>query len=143
MKLKNLEIKDSNINNKKEVIDAIHELDNVISDNYLDSLDREIGIEFNIGSRLGEPKEYLVIYANPKYKNNPYIFVLKQIDSERELVNNTTLESFRDLEDIYIRQEVNKTIAVGFKNLPKHAFLSLAQIQTARDLAEEYDDITL
>lgn len=141
MNLRNLKINDVLVNNKSLVIDGINELDIIIMDNYHDTIEREIGIEFNIGSRLGEPKEYLIVYVNPDYKNNPYIFILKNTENGKVLVKETTLESFQYLADLDMRKEINKALAVGFKNLPKFAFLSMNQINEARNFAEEYDDI--
>lgn len=139
MRLRNLVIKDREIENHDKIIDAIKELDIVISDNYR-KIKEEIGIEFNIGSRLGEPKEYLVIYVNPEYKNNPYIFVLKNFNDKKLLCRETTLLSFSDLSDDDIRREVNKAIYIGFKRLPEHAFLGIKDIQSARDMAKQTDD---
>ena len=139
MRLKNLQIIETNITDKDKVIDAINELDIIISDNYDRTLEREISIEFNIHSRLGEPREYLVVYVNPKYKNNPYVFILTNNDNVRELVDIISLDVFRDLSDDYIRQEVNKTIATGFKRLPEYAFLSEEQINNAREYVKKYN----
>ena len=141
MKLRNLKIIDAPVNNKNLVIDGINELNLIIMDNYNDTIEREIGIEFNIGSRLGEPREFLIVYANPNYKNNPYVFILKNTENGKVLVKETTLESFQSLADLDMRKEINKVLAVGFKNLPKYAFLSINQINEARNFAEEYDDI--
>lgn len=141
MKLRNLIINDFPVNNKSLVIDGIKELDLIIMDNYNDTIEREIGIEFNIGSRLGEPREFLIVYANPNYKNNPYVFILKNTENGKVLVKETTLESFQSLADLDMRKEINKVLAVGFKNLPKYAFLSISQIDEARNFAEEYDDM--
>ena len=139
MRLRNLKIQDLDIPNRIQIIDEIQELEQIIKDNYLNSCEREIAIEYNIGSRLGEPKEYLVVYVNPEYKNNPYVFILKQENNERFLVKETSLKTFEDVADPYVRQEVNKTIAIGFKRLPEHAFLSENQIQTARSYAYSFD----
>ena len=122
------------------VMDGIRELDIIIHDNYANWCEKEIAIEFNIGSRLGEPKEYLIIYVNPEYKNNPYIFILKQTDYGKRLVKETTLESFQCLADLDTRREVNKTLAIAFKNLPKYAFLGINQVNSAREFAEEFDE---
>ncbi len=139
MNLRNLRITDRDVDSKSMVKDGIHELGIIIEDNYKFVLDKEIGIEFNIGFRLGEPREYLVVYANPDYKNNPYIFVLKQTEDGRQLVKETTLETFRELADMDIRKEINKTLVVGFRNLPQYAFLGMGQIEQAREYAEDFD----
>lgn len=139
MRLRNLKISNIDIPNKDMVIDSIKELELLINDNYHQILDKEIGIEFNIGSKLGEPREYLVVYVNPNYVNNPYVFILRQTKEGKKLTNNTSLESFKHLADNLIRQEVNKSIAIGFRNLPHFAFLGIGQIQKAREFAEEYD----
>ena len=49
--LHNHRITDSDVDSKSMVKDSIHELGMIIEDNYKFVLDREIGIEFNIGSR--------------------------------------------------------------------------------------------
>lgn len=139
MNLRNLKIFENNIQNKNDIIDGIIELDNVIMDNYQIIKEKEIGIEFNIGSRLGEPREYLVVYSNPDYKNNPYVFILKQTEEGRKLVKETDLFTFVDLADLDIRREINKTLVIGFNNLPKYAFLGKQQIEDARNLANDYD----
>ena len=51
MNLHNLRITDSDVDSKSMVKDGIYELGMIIEDNYKFVLDREIGIEFNIGSR--------------------------------------------------------------------------------------------
>lgn len=140
MNIRNLIINDKNINNHEDIVDAIKELELVISDNY-QNVKEEVGIEFNIGSRLGEPKEYLVVYVNPEYKNNPYVFVLKNFNENKLLCKETSISSFRDLADKDVRKEVNKAIYVGFKRLPKYAFLGIKDIQSARDMAKETDDL--
>lgn len=140
MNIRNLIINDKNINNHEDIVDAIKELEIVISDNY-QNVKEEVGIEFNIGSRLGEPKEYLVVYVNPEYKNNPYVFVLKNFNENKLLCKETSISSFRDLADKDVRKEVNKAIYVGFKRLPKYAFLGIKDIQSARDMAKETDDL--
>ncbi len=140
MNIRNLIINDKNIDNHEEIVDAIRELEIVISNNY-QNVKEEIGIEFNIGSRLGEPKEYLVVYVNPEYKNNPYVFVLKNFNENKLLCKETSISSFRDLADKDVRKEVNKAIYVGFKRLPKYAFLGIKDIQSARDMAKETDDL--
>ena len=140
MNIRNLIINDKNINNHEDIVDAIKELEIVISDNY-QNVKEEVGIEFNIGSRLGEPKEYLVVYVNPEYKNNSYVFVLKNFNENKLLCKETSISSFRDLADKDVRKEVNKAIYVGFKRLPKYAFLGIKDIQSARDMAKETDDL--
>ena len=80
MNLRNFIIEDCEVDNKNLVIDGIKELELVINDNYDLIKKREIAIEFNIGSRLGEQNEYIIVYSNPEYKNNPYVFVLKRDD---------------------------------------------------------------
>ncbi len=137
MKLKNLVIYDADIDEKDKILWAVSELNDVITDNYQMVMDKEIAIEFNIGSRLGEPREYLVVYSNPDYKHNPYVFIFKK--DEQELCKETTLTSFADLADDDIRKEVHKVLYTGFKMLPKHAFLSINQIEKARELALEVD----
>lgn len=141
MKLRNLKIDDCDIENKELVEDSVRELDIIISDNYKLLGKKEVAIEFNIGSRLGEQTEHLVVYSNPDYVNNPYIFILKtDINTkERFLTDRTSLVSFQDLSDLYTRQNVHHTLVVGFKNLPKHAFLSQNQICEARKLALSHD----
>ncbi len=140
MKLRNLIIDNIiDIPNKDDIIDAIHELDIIINDNYNGLATEERAIEFNIGSRLGEVKEWLVIYSNPEYKNNPYVFILAQINGQRVLLDQTDLYSFAELRDPWTRKDVNKTIAIGFNNLPNHAFLGQSQIEDARNLANQYD----
>ena len=140
MRLRNLRIAESDVENRNMVIDGIEEVERVIEDNYEDSLDREIGIEFNIGSRLGFAKEYLVVYCNPDYKNNPYVFLLRRSDEGRELSKDANLKDFEVLGDLETRQDVMKTIAIGFRNLPKFAFLGLPDMITARGMASDYDD---
>ncbi len=143
MRLRNLFIQEEGVDeeNVDAVRDGINELDVIISDNFADAMDREIGIEFNIGSRLGAPREYLIVYYNPdkNYKNNPYVFVL-QNQLNRALVDTTTFASFADLAELEIRRDVNHTLAMGFKRLPKVAsILSAGEINQARILAAEYD----
>jgi len=141
LNLRNLKITDAEVKNRDMVLDGIKELGIVIEDNYDNWIKREIALEFNIGSRLGEPREYLVVYANPDFTKNPYVFILKQTDSGKCLVNETSLESFQDLADLDSRKEINKTLAVAFKNLPDHAFLGTLQIEGARKLAKEFDEM--
>ena len=142
--LRNLQIlksiEDFSESERLSIIDGINELRIIIEDNYKEILNKEIAIEFNIGSRLGEPREYLVVYANPEYKNNPYVFILKQKENQRELVSCTTLDSFKALADLDERKSINNVLTVGFENLPKHAFLSINQIEIARNFAEKYDE---
>ncbi len=137
MRLRNLEITEEDVDNQDAIIDAIKELELIIEDNY-DTVSKEVAIEFNIGSRLGEPREYLVVYSNPEYINNPYVFVLRKNENPG-LVRETSINSFADLADEYVRKEVNKTIYVGFKRLPQYAFLSMNEIKDAREMASDYD----
>lgn len=137
MKLKNLVINGGKVENLNLIIDGINELAIVIDDNYDEIKEKEIGIEFNIGSRLGETKEYLVIYSNPTLKDKLYVFILKKNQQgSQELVSETTFESFQCLADLEDRRSVNKTIATGFKRLPQFAFLSIDQMKEAKRMAE-------
>ena len=90
MRLRNLSITDAEVENRELVIDGVQEVERVIEDNYEETLNREIGIEFNIGSRLGFSKEYLVVYCNPDYKNNPYFRVA---DAEEEKMMNLCMKA--------------------------------------------------
>jgi hypothetical protein len=143
MRLRNLSITDAEVENRELVIDGVQEVERVIEDNYEETLNREIGIEFNIGSRLGFSKEYLVVYCNPDYKNNPYVFMLRRTEEGKELSKKASLDDFEVLGDLETRQDVLKSIAVGFKNLPKYAFLGLPDMVKARGMASDYDDLSL
>lgn len=137
MRLRNLQIDEIQDENLATIKDGVLELGIIIDDNYQDVLSREIAIEFNIGSRLGEVREYLIVYNNPEYKNNPYVFVLDKY--ENALKDRVSTETFRALTDEYARKNINHTLGVGFKHLPDHWFLSEQEILCARDLAQEYD----
>ena len=55
MKLRNLSIIEQEIDNKEMVIDGLKETGVVLENNY-EAIKSEVGIEFNIGSRLGETR---------------------------------------------------------------------------------------
>ncbi len=141
MFLRNLMIRDDiDLPSKEEIIDGINELALIIDDNYDETLKKEIALEFNIGSRLGIQKDYLVVYANPAYANNPYVFILSpDKDGTRRLHKETDLGVFKELSDLFARQDINKAISTGFARLPQYAFLSQQQICDARQLAMDYD----
>lgn len=142
-RLRNLKIYNAEVDNKDLIIDGINELDIIINDNYNDFLQKEICMEFNIGSMLEKSKEYLVVYANPNLKNNPYVFILKNTENGRIILKETTLNSFQSLSNLDKRKEINRKLHIGFENLPKHAFFSIEQIKDARNLAKEYDNTFL
>lgn len=139
MNIRNLTIFDSNLPNKDKIIDGIQELDLVISDNFNLLSDKETAIEFNIGSQVGSIKKYFVIYNNPSFKNNPYYYILEFDQNQQKLVKETSLDTFIDLEDKDTRRFFHHKIVTGFRNLPKHAFLSQHQIEHARELSNDYD----
>lgn len=137
MKLKNLIIKGGKVENLALIIDGINELAIAIDNNYDEIKEKEVGIIAYIGSRLGEAREYLVVYSNPTLKDKLYVFILKENQQgSQELVSETTFESFQCLADLDERKAVNKAIAAGFKKLPQAALLSVPQMAEAKRLAE-------
>ena len=141
MRIRNLQIDDVDYEDgfKREIIDSINDLSIIINDNYQNLTNEEIALEFNIGSRLGEPKEYLIVYNNPNGKNNPYVFLLVKENGQDVLTSHTDMHSFESLFDKETRREVNKVISVGFDRLPKHLFLSQSELYEARVMSRQHD----
>lgn len=140
MSLRNLEIVNTVNPLQKEAIEqCVNELESFITNNY-NELNKEVAIEFNIGSKIQPYSMHLVIYNNPERKNNPYVFILAQLEEKRVLVNKAELAFFAGLTDYDNFRDLNITLRSGFKNLPKFAFLSEQEIKKARKLSKEYDE---
>lgn len=140
MKLRNLIINDANVQNKDMVVDGIHELELIILNNYDLIKKREVAIEFNVGAKLGRQSEHIVVYSNPAYKNNPYVFILKKdANNNMDIYNKTDLTTFQSLSDLYVRKDVFHVLVKNLERVPAHLFLSQEQIKNARQKAKEYD----
>lgn len=50
-----------------------------------------------------------------------------------------TLDCFESMANLELRRSTHKILTNGFKNLPKHKFLSDPQIIEARELAASHD----
>lgn len=137
MKLKNLVINGGKVENLDLIIDGINELSVTIDGNSDEIKEKEIGVKFYIGSRLGEAREYLVLYSNPILKDKLYVFILKQTSQNlQKLVSETSFESFQGLADLEERKSVNKAISTGLQMLPQIALLSMTEMEEAKRLAE-------
>lgn len=142
-RLRNLRINDDNPNGKEDILTALSELKTIIENNHKKFEDREIILEFNLGSRIGRQHQYLVIYSSPAYRNNPYIFILNPTECDAELHQVTNLSIFADLQNKFMQQTLRKAIFKRYQHLPKHRFLSEEQIFSAREFASNDDEFGL
>ena len=134
MKLLNMEISDADVPDKINVLDAIHELATIIKDNYESWNSQHVWLEFNIGTRIGQTRHFLVVFCDIALPYNPYVLHLSRDSQGQSLTTSASLDIFSNLADREIRRETNRGISVGFKRLPHYAFLSEQQIIQARNL---------
>lgn len=141
MKIRNLEIIDSlGLEQKSPIENCLSELDGFIRNNYINVLEREIAIEFNLGSKIAPYDMHLVVYNNPERANNPYLFVLAKLEDKRILVNRAELAFFSGLLDYQTFKDFKISLRTGFENLPKFALLGEKELNVARRLSREYDE---
>lgn len=119
--------------------DRIEEIEKLISELY-PKFDKEIAVEYNFGSIMQPYEISLVVYNNPERDNNPYVFMYIDTEQYHVLIDRADLELFSSFTNNDRYADFKHSLTVGFRNIPKTAFLGEREIIKARQFAKEFDE---
>ncbi len=123
MNIRNFIVYDNDFMTQQALIkERIRNTEQLINELYYE-YDHEIAVEYNSGSIMQQYEIPLVIYNNPEFDNNPYVFMYIDTDQYHILVDQADIKLFSSfaIDDRFA--DFKHTLEVGFHNIPKTFFL--------------------
>ena len=140
MNIRNFIVYDNNSMEQQALIKRrIEDTENLINNLY-PQYDHEIAVEYNFGSIMQQYEISLVVYNNPEFNNNPYVFMYIDTDQYHILIDRADLELFSSFTNDNRFTDFKHSLEVGFSNIPKTFFLGERALVKARQFAKEFDE---